>query len=721
MLVPEEQWLTFKAKTAWPISCVGEQRDYKGSRCAPVFRVPDRHFTAYNRGVGVRPRNMMTARKLAKVSTAVSLLTLVGMAAAQGKAPFKTETVPLRQKLNTSMFVPQINPTRNATQLERSENPRKVMPRGEPNTLPVGGVIAADRGQVQARFAGIGPTGYVPPDNDMGVGPNHIILVVNTDLAFYSKTGTKTFQQNFATFFASLIKGGIISDPKVFYDVGAKRWFMSILNADFDAKTSNQLIAVSDDTTPDGNWSLYSINTKFTYQGKDYWLDYPGYGYNRHSILMSGNMFGFENGFAGTMPFVIDKGPMLTGGTTSAKYFHIPDAGTLQLARTYSTTENIGYGLAEKNSTSLYVVAFTGLPGSPQMTTTTLAVPNYNFPPPGRSAGNRFLDSLDNRLFNLHWRNGSLVSAHGVDTGTGGVSARWYEIKTNGWPASTTLPTRRQVGQISGNSGTDNFVPAITINANGDIGMVYTRSGPSRVADIMFAGRVAADPLNQMGTPKVLKASVGSSYGFPGGVNRWGDYFGADVDPADNTSMWFYSMYGNGTDWDTAFFKVSAASAVPTPFAPSASSKVEGGTTTSAVSAMASSDNVYYSLPSVAVQRTGEVASVAITYQTTQTPATTQNLSLKLEALAGTGVNSLLYLWNYNTGTWTHIAASPLGETETTKTTIFGARDYTPFISNGQVKILVRAISSTSMYRPATPFTLKIDQAQLLVDKKTAL
>ena len=39
-------------------------------------------------------------------------------------------------------------------------------------------------------FEGIPATAWRPPDNTCAVGPEHVMLAVNTDLAVYAKTGT---------------------------------------------------------------------------------------------------------------------------------------------------------------------------------------------------------------------------------------------------------------------------------------------------------------------------------------------------------------------------------------------------------------------------------------------------------------------------------------------------------------------------------------------------
>ena len=58
-------------------------------------------------------------------------------------------------------------------------------------------------------FQGIPATGWQPPDNTIAVGPNDVLLGVNTDLAGYSKTGTLKFRwNNMTALFRNVLPSG---------------------------------------------------------------------------------------------------------------------------------------------------------------------------------------------------------------------------------------------------------------------------------------------------------------------------------------------------------------------------------------------------------------------------------------------------------------------------------------------------------------------------------
>ena len=55
-------------------------------------------------------------------------------------------------------------------------------------------------------------------------------------------------------------------------------------------------------------------------------------------------------------------------------------------------------------------------------------------------------------------------------------------------------------------------------------------------------------PANTMSAPTVLASSTGSPYQ-AGASNRWGDYFGVDVDPVDDETFWGTAMVVRADGW----------------------------------------------------------------------------------------------------------------------------------------------------------------------------
>jgi len=72
-------------------------------------------------------------------------------------------------------------------------------------------------------FQGISWTTSIPPDPVIAAGPNHVVLVVNSRLAIYTKSGSLVSQTELYNWFANVNPPGTVFDPKVIYDQHASR------------------------------------------------------------------------------------------------------------------------------------------------------------------------------------------------------------------------------------------------------------------------------------------------------------------------------------------------------------------------------------------------------------------------------------------------------------------------------------------------------------------
>lgn len=451
--------------------------------------------------------------------------------------------------IDTNSLLVQIDETYNY-QPKRPENPIDLSRAlGAPNKLTAGGLLSSPRGILGLKFPAIDATGWTPPDPDIAVGPNQIVAVVNSSLAFFNKDGTKTFQQTAGTFFSGLGAGSFIFDPKCFYDRVNQRFVVLFLEQADSPQTSKLLLAVSDDNNPAGTWFRYRIESLLNVGGSTSWLDYPGFGYNKDAYVVSGNMFGFTSGFFGAQFIVIPSAPLLTGGAATASSLRDASGGSVQVAEMISPTATNVYAASRNNNTSMRVYSINTPGGTPTLQSTTVSVPSNTGPTMAAASTNgRTLDTIDSRVFNVTWRDGKLFTAHNIQSGSF-VGSRWYQINTNGYPTST--PTLGQSGNVTSPT-LHYFFPAISVNAYDDVSTIITGSSSTVTANLLFAGRSSVDTAGAMGTPQLLESSANNNYG--GG--RWGDYFGVDVDPVDDLNFWGIGMTVNASNgWRTSIFK----------------------------------------------------------------------------------------------------------------------------------------------------------------------
>lgn len=465
--------------------------------------------------------------------------------------------------MDTRITQPQIDP-RPSIMPKKPSNP--VAPpdfAAKPNNLQPGGMLSVNRLGDNQQWPAIGSTGWYPPDPDLAVGMNHVVAVVNSSVAFFTKSGTKQYQQTASTFFSGIGAGSFIFDPKCIYDRIHDRFVIIFLEEDDVSQTSKVLMAVSDDGDPNGTWYRYRVEAKLVLSGVGYWMDYPGLGYNKDAYVINGNMFGFTSGWGGVQFLVIPSAPMLTGQT--AQVVSLRDAGgaSVQMAEVIDATNPYVFGTSRSSGSSIRAYAVSS-PGTitPAITFYDVAVPSNSSPAiDAPSTNGRTLDSVDGRVFNSIWRSGKLLTAH--SSSNGNLVARWYELNTNSWPASGT-PTLGQAGVVS-SPDLHYFTPAINKNANGDISLLFTGSSSTVTANVMSASRLVSDASGAMGTPGVLQVSAGNDYS----LGRWGDYFGVDVDPVDDTTFYGVGQWVAADNrWTTSVFSWTVAPGAAPPVSP---------------------------------------------------------------------------------------------------------------------------------------------------------
>lgn len=619
--------------------------------------------------------------------------------------------------LNTFKFSPQVVEVNGQVKPKREVKnvfDYLIFDTPEQNTINLGQMSTTPSPLTPGKlWPAIGFTGWNPPDPDIAVGPDHIVTVVNVSIGFYRKDGTRLFQQELGAngFFSGMDVKPFVFDPKCFYDPISRRFFVVALEQDGASETSKCLVAVSDDADPTGTWHRYRVEAKQTSGTTSFWLDYPGFGHNKDAVLITGNMFGFAGGYNGIQYIVIPKAPMLTGAAPNISYFSL-GGGSVQVMRTGDPNVEYVYGLNWTGLSTAMIHVINNLDTTPTLATAPVAIPTFRRPAQGaQSTNGHTLDSLDGRIMNVHYRNGRLYGSHTVAMSNSDATnaSRWYEFNLNGWPAAIQPPTLRQAGTVGIGNGIHLWMPVIGVNRNGEMALVYSRSSSNIVADVMASTRRSSDPLGTMGSPIQLATSIGSQYG--GASNRWGDYFGIQTDPNDDTTFWAVAMIANQSgNWQTVVNSFRVTTTVTS--APASVTKYEGGAVTGALPQITTSDNAYYRVASVNVARTGTVASHITQFNlTTTNPA---SLKFKVEAAAANRVTANYFLWNWSTNKWEYVGATPL--TAADKVWEFQAPNpASKFVnSQRQVRLLLRAIMPSSSVSTAIPFSFRTDQVQLI-------
>ncbi len=430
-------------------------------------------------------------------------------------------------------------------------------------------------------FAGQGFTGVNPPDTVGDVGLAHYIQSINSSggavFTVYNKAdGTVAAGP---TAMDSLGTGNCASglgDPVVLYDQLADRWFLS----EFSNSGNRLCVYISQTSNPiSGGWFAY----QFTAPG---FPDYPKYGVWPDAYYASTNE-------SSPAAYAFDRAQMLVGGVATAQRFTAPDLAAFPFQalipadadgetppaagapnpfmRHRDDEAHNPPGTPGQDFLEIWEFHVDWVtPGNSTFTgPTNIAIAEIDselcgfssfFCFPQQGSGTTLDPLREVVMHRLQYRNfgshetlvGNLVTD--VDgTNHGGI--RWFELRDtgSGW-------TVHQEGTYAPDIH-HRWMGSAAMDGAGNIGVGYSVSSSTMFPSLRFAARLSGDPLGTL--QNEVSVIAGSS---PNSSNRWGDYAALTVDPVDDATFWFTSMYSPSTSWATriATFKLCTPPGVPT-------------------------------------------------------------------------------------------------------------------------------------------------------------
>ncbi len=441
-----------------------------------------------------------------------------------------------------------------------------------------------------------------PPDTNGDVGPNHYVqgvnLSVSTVRVFDKATGQalKTFEMDSLTS-ASPCRNGFC-DSVVLYDRMADRWILTEL----PSSGGNVCVYVSTSGDPTGTYYAYTFAVESSL------TDFPKYGVwplgAAGSYLMGANA-----GSSGRDVFAFDRAKMLQGLPATFQKFTVPNLPNsgFQLVlpagmqgpnpppanepaifmRPYDDEAQVGAHTPDADYFELWSLAvdwatpanskLQKLPNIPMadydMTLCGLGGTWNCMPQPDTS---QKIDPIREPIhFPLHYRNfadhQAIVGAFVTDvSGTDQAAVRWFELRkaAGATDAGWSLV---QEGVIGGEPGVHRAVASAAMDGQGNIAVGYTRTGASApyYPSIYYAGRLVTDPpgTTPQGEHRIVDATNSKTNN-----ERWGDYAGMGVDPADDCTFWFTTQYGGSGGTRIAAFKFDqcGCAAAPAPPDPAA-------------------------------------------------------------------------------------------------------------------------------------------------------
>lgn len=398
-------------------------------------------------------------------------------------------------------------------------------------------------------FDGLVETTIVsPPDPDMAAGPEDLIVVVNSRIARYTRTGTtpqeKTlfewFQPLIATICPNVSGSCSIFDPTVKYDSLHGRFLVSAMSEDPTTLKTFFLLSVSNGATYAGGWRHWALEGSRNGTTQTFFeIDFPQTGYDAVAVYLTADMFNVgTNTLLYSKLRILKKSELYNPATTTLTYQDIWDLKHEDGTTVFTMRPAIVRGVVglstpgvlmsaslQPNADSITLWRIQNpVSASPVANRTTVRnVQKYDLPARFPQLNSRYvLDSGDTRVLKAVQRNGVLYTARPTGYITAPTTITYDRIAL----ATNTLTAQQRL--INGNF----FYPAFDVPAS---------HGPDNaILSKLVAGSTtdANGALTYPGIPQV-KAGVDP---FEFGTLRWGDYFGASIDPIQG-GLWVYGEY----------------------------------------------------------------------------------------------------------------------------------------------------------------------------------
>gem|GEM_PF-3007790 len=450
---------------------------------------------------------------------------------------------------------------------------------------------AASALQTLASFSGVSfatdAKKDAPPDTQVAAGPGSVVEALNAEMFVYSPSGVPESPVDLSSFFA-VPANYFFTDPRIFYDTAAGRFFLS--GFAFDAASDSMtFLAVSDSSDPLGQWTTYEVDSM-----AGVITDQPKIGESNDKVVMSWDDYDATGKWLGQETWVLERSDLLSAQAVSEDHFG-PDTSTFDPVPAVTAGEtDTAYlvyndscgpdtvGDCNRGTSDVGLVAINGTPAGGDLTwgEVDLPIAATSVPPAARQPGGApAIDTNDDRLLSVAWQNGDLwATANDGCTPSGDSAARscirLLELSVGSTP-SVVLD-----GDLS-EAGDDLYYPAVALDQLGDPLLVASLSSatvfPSVVA---LTGSAASSDFTGV---SLADGSGTYNCSFCGGDNRWGDYSGAAADPSDPADVWLAGEYApapGGDEWGTAIGELTLAEPTVESVSPSTGSVLGGSAVT---------------------------------------------------------------------------------------------------------------------------------------------
>lgn len=463
-----------------------------------------------------------------------------------------------------------------------------------------------------------------PPDQGLCVGNGFVLETVNDVLALYKPGGKlvagPTAMNAFLGYPPEInrttgVFGPFVTDPRCYFDQETQRWYHTDLTLDQDPASGDLLgtthvdIAVSQTSDPTGLWTVFHLDTTNgngslpNHPGCPCLGDQPLLGFDATGMYITTNEFPvFANGFNGAQVYATSKWKLAAAADNLGAPGAVVAFDGLPLAegQAYSIqpADAVGGNATARGGTEYFLSALQFGPAplddriaiwsltntgslnakhpNVQLQSHVMRSEVYGQPDPAVQKNGLLqlnttlpmLDSNDDRMNQVVYADGLLWS--GVNTtvvtkdGTTRVGIAYFAVAPDWHGGSLGGHVQRQ-GYVAVN-GENVLFPAIGVDGFGNGVMTFTLVGPDYYPSAAY---LLLNEKSTANTIHIIGAGAGPAdgftgdpaQGFPGNVERWGDYSAAAADGSGH--IWVATEYIPGgprtalANWGTFIAKVN--------------------------------------------------------------------------------------------------------------------------------------------------------------------
>ena len=417
-------------------------------------------------------------------------------------------------------------------------------------------------------------TGAGVPDSTGAVGQNHYIHSYNSGFVIFDKQGNILVPH---AALSTLFPGVDDGDPIVMYDRYADRFIITQFKVgDFAMGPFSMLMAICQGSDPvNDGWDTYEFEM-------DDMPDYPKFSIWHDGYYLTANKNNGQN------VYVMNRDEMIAGNVTAQIVgFNLPGVtANPNVVFAPLAMNSIGPNLPNANVPAhiIYLQDDAWATGSDHLkiwditmdwnTTANSAISNPTLlnttpfdsftatfgsgevPQPGTTQKIDGITGVVSFVCNYYafGTHNSVTLNFNVDVNGDNtkLGIRWFELRDNNGNWNI-----QQEGTFAPNDNLYRYMGSMGIDAQGNIGLAYSRGNANTFTSLYYTGRHANDPLGQM---TIDEEVIIDGQGANMAHNRFGDYSHLTLDPTDNKTFWFVGEYFDNTNhWRTriASFKIA--------------------------------------------------------------------------------------------------------------------------------------------------------------------